>query len=157
MFLDNRIGKFFVDRELVDKNFYKVLNGLNFIPLSVNFLTYLNGFEYMGHSPQFDVIQDGEFIPVYDITCRRNKHEEITTVLAKRDDGRARLEKPKYIKPHGWYVAGRYDAAKIGFNGYLQNDLTIGCSARYWRTKKEAQDAIKEYCKINPSSLLSPL
>ncbi len=61
-------GKFYASVEFVKGEFFpEVLWKLKFIPLRVTFSYEKHAFEYVGYSPIFDVIREGQRIPEYKI------------------------------------------------------------------------------------------
>lgn len=86
--LSRRIGMFHVmmDDDDSDKDFYKVLNALKFIPYKVEYLYSRGLFQYEGFSPLFDEILVGDAIPYYDVIATTDKNKNVTVEVINKDN-----------------------------------------------------------------------
>ena len=79
-----RMGKFYASTDMVaDKDAHELFGLLKFIPYRVEFLMYITKFEYIGTSPLFREVGDGEKTPEYDIQINYSEGGEVRKVLAQ--------------------------------------------------------------------------
>ena len=68
--MDRRIGRFYVTEELIDSgDASKLFVRLDFVPLRAEALPYKGVYSYVGISPMFRVVAEGNKIPRYSIVC----------------------------------------------------------------------------------------
>ena len=74
-----QIGIFYVQRDMLGKPvLVKTLHSMQFIPTRVEYIFHQSAFEYVGISPLFDEVKDGDPVPAYDIEVTDGK------VMAKK-------------------------------------------------------------------------
>jgi len=72
----NRMGRFMLDRDfLLDfpESVADIINGMRFVPVRAELLFHVNKIEYIGMSPMFKLVEDGDGYKNYELDIREEK------------------------------------------------------------------------------------
>lgn len=77
-----RAGKFYVSHDMINEGqLCEILYKMRFIPYRVEYLAYMDQFEYIGTSPTFEDLNMGWQVPEYKLLVD-TEHGEIASVQA---------------------------------------------------------------------------
>lgn len=78
---ESRIGRFTISRDIIRQEPWFIFERLKFIPVRAEALYYGDVIEYMGISPMFDQITEGNEAPYYAIMLSRKVDEDGVEVV----------------------------------------------------------------------------